>query len=114
MSDDLIIPLYLAACAAAVACFHWRTWRRSVAGFLAGRISRASCLGRVAGWQFLGLLVPTGTLLLLVGIEEVAKSPLVPERITLLALGLTGMQMLAGLATFIAALGRTYRPIPPP
>ena len=107
MNDDLVTFLYLSACAAAVAGLHWRVWRRSVAGFLAGKFSRASCLVRVAGWQLLALLAPLGALLLLVGIEEVAKTPLVPERIILLTAAVTFLQLVAGPATFIAAIGRT-------
>lgn len=107
MDREIVTQLYLAVCVAAVACIHWRTWRGSVAGFRAAKFSRASCLVRVAAWQFLGLLVPAGILMLLVGIEEVTKSPLVPERIALVALGLTALQLLAGLATFIAAVVHT-------
>ncbi len=107
MSDDVITPLYLAGCAILLAGIHWRVWRRSVAGYLAGGFSRGSCLARAAGWQFLGLLVPAGALLLLVGIEEVAGPPLVPERIILITAALTFLQFGAGLTTFIAAIGRT-------
>ena len=76
-------------------------------GFLAGRISRASGLVRAAGWQLLALLAPIGALLLLGGIEEAVKTPLVPERIILLTAALSFLQLVAGPATFIAAIGRT-------
>jgi hypothetical protein len=107
MDREIVTLLYLAVCVAAVACIHWRTWRGSVAGFRVAKFSRASCLVRVAAWQFLGLLVPAGSLMLLVGIEEFTKVPLVPERIALLGLGLTALQLLAGPATFIAAISVT-------
>jgi len=107
MSDEVITPLYLAVSAGTVGAAHWRTWWGSVPGFLDGKLSRASCLVRVAGWQLLALLAPIGALLLLVGIEEVAKTPLVPERIILITAALTFLQLVAGLTTFIAAIGRT-------
>lgn len=107
MNSALVFQFYLAVCAAIVAFFHWRTWRGSVAGFLSGNFLRASCLARVAGWQLLGLLVPAGALLLLVGIEEIVKSPLVPERIIIITAALSFLQLVAGLATFIAAIKRT-------
>ena len=107
MNDDLVTPLYLVASAGTVGAAHWRTWWGSVPGFLAGDFSRASCLVRVAGWQLLALLAPSGALLLLVGIEEVVKTPLVPERIILITAALTFLQLVAGLTTFIAAIGRT-------
>ena len=107
MNDEVITLLYLVVSAGTVGAAHGRTWWGSVPGFLAGKFSRASCLVHVAGWQLLALLAPLGTLLLLVGIEEVAKTPLVPERIILLTAAVTFLQLVAGLATFIAAIGRT-------
>ncbi|MBI2813523.1 MAG: hypothetical protein HYX71_04510 [Opitutae bacterium] len=90
MSDNLVTFFYLVGCIVVITELHWRVWWRSVAGFRTGSLTRASCLARVAVWQFLGLLVPVAALLLLIGIEEFAGMPLVPERIALLALGLTG------------------------
>ena len=107
MNGDLVTQLHLAVCAGILAGCHWRTWWGSVPGFLAGIISRASGLVRAAGWQLLALLAPIGALLLLGGIEEAAKTPLVPERIILLTAALTFLQLVAGPATFIAAIGRT-------
>jgi hypothetical protein len=112
MNPEFVTLLYVCACGTAVAALHWRVWRCSVAGFRARGFSRASCLARVAVWQFLGLLAPAALLLLLVGLEELVRTPLVPERIALLALGLTLLQLLAGLATFIAAIGLTRRTHP--
>lgn len=107
MSDEVITQLYLVVSAGTVGVAHWRTWWGSVPGFLAGNMSRASCLMRVAGWQLLALVAPIGALLLLVGIEEATKIPLVPERIILITGALTFLQLVAGITTFIAAIGRT-------
>lgn len=107
MSDEVITQLYLVVLAGTVGAAHWRTWWGSLPGFLTGKFSRASCLVRVAGWQLLALLAPSGALLLLAGIEEVAKTPLVPERIILLTAAQTFLQLVAGFTTFIAAIGRT-------
>jgi len=51
---------------------------------------------RAAGIWLLSLLAPAALLLLLVGIEELAGRPLVPERIALVALALTALQAVAG------------------
>ena len=107
MNDTLVTSLYLLACLGLLGAVHWRVWARTMPAFAAGRRSRAATLLAVSGWQLAGLLVPAGLLLGLVGIEEVVKSPLVPERIAILAFGWTGLQLLAGLATFGAAVWRT-------
>ena len=114
MNTEVVSQLYLAVCAGTIVTTHWRVWRHSVPGFLAGRISRASCLARAAGWMFLGLLVPTGVLLSLVGIEEVVNTPLVPERIALATAGLTLLQLVAGLVSFSLAVAQTRLSRPPP
>jgi len=107
MSDALVTRFYLALCFGLIGAAHWRVWARTVPAFAAGRRSRAATLLIVAGWQLAGLLVPAGLLMGLVGIEEVVNTPLVPERIAILAFGWTGLQLLAGLATLGAAIWRT-------
>ena len=107
MNSEVVTQLYLVVCAGTVGVAHWRTWWGSVPGFRAGKISRAWCLVRIAAWQLLALLTPCGTLLLLVGIEEITKVPLVPERIVLITAALTFLQLVAGISTFIAAIGQT-------
>lgn len=107
MSDAVVTPFYLAGCFALIGAVQWRVWARTLPAFAAGRRARAASLLAVAGWQLAGLLVPAALLAALIGIEEVIKTPLVPERIALGAFGLTALQLLAGLATFGAAIWRT-------
>ena len=90
MSDAVVTPFYLVGCFALIGAVHWRVWARTLPAFAAGRRARAASL-----------------LAALIGIEEVIKTPLVPERIALGAFGLTALQLLAGLATFGAAIWRT-------
>jgi hypothetical protein len=107
VNDTLVTSLYFLACFGLIGAAHWRTWARTVPAFAAGRRSRAATLLAVASWQLAGLLVPAGLLMGLVGVEEVVKTPLVPERIALGAFGITALQLLASLATFGAAVWRT-------
>lgn len=107
MSGDDITQLYLVLCLALIGAAHWRVWARTVPALAVGRRSRAATLLIVASWQLAGLLVPAGLLMALVGIEEMVNTPVVPERIALGAFGLTALQLLAGLATFGAAVWRT-------
>lgn len=107
MSDSIVTSLYLLTCLGLLGTAHWRVWARTVPAFVAGRRSRAATLLIVAGWQLTGLFAPAGLLAALIGIEEVVKTPLVPERIAILAFGWTGLQLLAGLASFGAAIWRT-------
>jgi hypothetical protein len=107
VTSELIDPLYLAACTTGVGFAHWRVWACTVPAFAANRHSRARTLLAVAGWMLLALAAPAGLLMALVGIEELAGTPLVPERIALATFGLTALQLLAGLATFAAAAWRT-------
>jgi hypothetical protein len=107
VSDGIVTNLYLGAVMLIVGGAHWRVWARTVPALAAGRRSRTATLLVVAGWQLAGLFVPAALLMGLVGIEELINIPLVPERIAIGAFGLTALQLLAGLATFGAAVWRT-------
>jgi hypothetical protein len=107
VSDNAVTPLYLVFCLILIGTAHWRVWVRTLPASAEGRRSRAATLLAVAGWQLAGLLVPAGLLAGLIGLEEVIKTPLVPERIALGAFGLTALQLIAGLGVFFAAVWRT-------
>ncbi len=109
MGDQIITLLYLALSAGLIGAAHWRVWRRTLPAFAAGARGRLGTLLAVAGWQWLGAATPAGLLFGLIGIEEVAATPLVPERIALTALALTALQLPAGLATLVAAFWRTRK-----
>lgn len=107
VSDNFVTQLYLIFCLILIGTAHWRVWVRTLPAFAEGRRSRAATLLAGAGWQLAGLLVPAGLLAGLIGLEEVINTPLVPERIALVALALTVLQLLAGLTTLIAAVWHT-------
>jgi hypothetical protein len=79
VTSELIDPLYLAACTTGVGFAHWRVWACTVPAFAANRHSRARTLLAVAGWMLLALAAPAGLLMALVGIEELAGTPLCPS-----------------------------------
>lgn len=107
MSDTAATLLYLALNAGLIGAVHWRVWRRTLPASATGARGRPRTLLAVAGWQWLGTALPACLLFGLIGIEEVIGIPLVPERIALVTLALTALQLLAGLAVFAAAVWRT-------
>lgn len=107
MDEQLVSSLYLAANAAVLGGAQWRVWERTLPAFAAGRRTRGRTLLVAALWMLLALAAPAGLLFALVGLEELAGTPLVPERIALVAFGLTSLQLLAGLATLAAVAWRT-------
>lgn len=109
LNDQVGTLLYLALNAGSIGAVHWRVWRRTLPAFAAGVRGRPGTLLAVAGWQWLGAVIPAGLLFGFIGVEEVAGIPLVPERIALVTLALTALQLLAGLAMFAVAVWRTRK-----
>ncbi len=100
--------LALAAIVAApVWIFRWRLPRART-----GNSPRWLILLQAAGILLAALCVPAGLLLLLIGVEELAGTALVPERIALLTLGLTALHLAGGIVTLIVLAMRLERKPP--